>query len=149
MDKDNISRKIFESTHLMVLLSYSLFSIILIGESIIMGWELWALPLIIISNIMSWIMHIRNSFAPRMRTWIYAILMMGTFFFYGIHPTSAYDIAGVMCAIMILYTRADDEGLLTLCMITYYVTFGYDIVIMLRDEVSWDMLLVTRTMLHI
>ena len=149
MDKDSLSRKIFESTHLMVLLSYSLFSIILIGESIIMGWELWALPIIIISNIMSWIMHIRNSLAPRMRTWIYAILMMGTFFFYGIHSTSTYDIAAVMCAIMILYTRADDEGLLTLCMITYYVTFGYDIVIMLRDEVSWDMLLVTRTMLHI
>lgn len=149
MQKDNITRKLFESTHLMVLLSYSLFSIILIGETIIMKWELWAIPLIIISNIMSWIMHIRNSVPTKARTWIYAVLMMGTFFFYGIHPTSTYDIAGVMCAILILYTRADDEGLLTLALITYYITFGYDVLIMLQDLSIWDALLVTRTMLHI
>ncbi|MBQ9342145.1 MAG: hypothetical protein IJK13_01940 [Lachnospiraceae bacterium] len=80
MQKDNITRKLFESTHLMVLLSYSLFSIILIGETIIMKWELWAIPLIVISNIMSWIMHIRNSVPTKARTWIYAVLMMGTFF---------------------------------------------------------------------
>ena len=149
MQRENITKKVFESTHLIVLLSYSLFSVILMGETIIMKWELWAIALIFASNVLSWVMHIGGFFQPKVRTWIYAILMMGTFFFYGIHETSAYDIAGVMCAVIILYTRADDENLITLCMVTYYITFGYDLIIMVNEETEWTSLLVTRTLLHI
>ncbi|MCR5374401.1 MAG: response regulator [Lachnospiraceae bacterium] len=149
MQKNNITRKLFESTHLMVLLSYTLFSVILIGETIIMKWELWAIPLILASNALSWIMHIGGSFPTRIRIWIYAILMMGTFFFYGIHETSAYDIAPVMCAVIILFTRIDDERLLSMCLCTYYITFGYDLIVMVNEGTVWTSLLVTRTLLHI
>ena len=45
------STKLFESSHLTLLISYTIFSGVLIGESLLMGWELWMIVLILASNI--------------------------------------------------------------------------------------------------
>jgi hypothetical protein len=40
---------IFEISHLMILISLSLFSIILIGETYLMGWETWIVFVIVVA----------------------------------------------------------------------------------------------------
>lgn len=80
MDNRAKVMKIFESAHLMVLTSYTVISLILIGETLLMSWEIWVIPIIVISVSACWIMHLRQSLTQRMRTWIFAILMMVTFF---------------------------------------------------------------------
>ena len=133
----------------MLLISYTIFSVILIGESLLMGWEIWALFPIAFGVILSWTMHLTNSVSPDLRIWMYSLLMMGTFFFYGVHDTSTFDLAIVISAVIILYTMTARKRLITLAQCTYYATMVYEIVTMVINGVSFDVLEISRTVLHI
>ncbi|MCR5664705.1 MAG: hypothetical protein K6G17_07540 [Oscillospiraceae bacterium] len=68
----------------------------------------------------------------------------------GIHLTSTFDLALVMCAAIILCTTTGIKFFVTLCQITYFVTFAYDIGAMLLTEPqSFDSLVISRSMLHV
>ena len=149
-NKNNLDDKneLFMSSQLMMLISYTLFSVILIGECFIMGWELWAVFLIVAGVSASWYMHINRIGSDGLRMWIISILMMATFFFYGTHETSTYDLAIVITAVIVLYTMTGIHALLNLCLITYYITMTYELINMVRGGTDFDALLVTRTILH-
>ena len=140
---------LFKTSHMMILIAYTVLSIILIGESLLMSWERWALLIIGISLVISWTIHIRQMLDPHSRLWIYSLLMMGTFFFYGIHETSMFDLATVMAVVIILYTMTGIKELITLCQITYYLTMAYGIIKMLYSEEKPDSLVISRIFLHI
>ena len=143
------SNELFESSHLTLLLSYTIFSAILIGESLLMGWERWMLLLIAAGVVISWILHIRHNTPGRVRIWIYAVLMMGTFFFYGTHITSTFDLAVVISAIIMLYTMTGIKSLITLCQFTYFGTMAYELVSMVAAHEQFDALIITRSILHV
>nr|MCR5452207.1 HAMP domain-containing histidine kinase [Lachnospiraceae bacterium] len=137
-----------KASHLITLMSYTIFSVILIGESILLKWEMWALPLIMIGIIFAWTIHIAELLPTDLRIWTYSILMMVTFFFYGIHFTSMYDIAPVMISVILIFSMTGNGGLVNLCVGTYIITMLYDVVILLRSDTVIDSLVVTRTLLH-
>ncbi len=139
----------FQASHLTLLVSYTIFAIILIAESLLLGWERWAIMIIIVGISMAWFLHIRHNTPPNVRIWVYAILMMGCYFFYGIHQTSTFDLALVMAAIIMLNTMTGKKSLITLCQFTYYVTMGYELVTMILSGERFDALLITRSILHI
>ena len=141
--------EVFKTSHMMILVAYTIFSVILIGESLLMSWEKWALIVIGISLLMSWTIHIRQMLNPHSRLWIYSLLMMGTFFFYGIHETSTFDLAVVMAAVIILYTMTGIKELITLCQVTYYLTMAYEIIQMVYSGKELDSLVISRTFLHL
>jgi len=149
MEEKFEKNELFQASHLMILISYTFFSAILIGESILLSWENWALIIITLGVVMSWGLHIQQRVSSYQRLWIYSILMMGTFFFYGIHKTSMYDAAAVMTAIIILYTMTGIKSLIMLCQVTYYVTFGYDLIRLFYAGEEMDSLVITRTLLHL
>ncbi|MCR5575904.1 MAG: response regulator [Oscillospiraceae bacterium] len=148
--KQNIQKnELFQASHLTILVSFTIFSVILIGEALLLSWEKWALLLISIAVVFSWGLHIRQQGSDRVRLWIYSCLMMCTFFFYGIHLTSTFDLATVMTAVIILYTMTGIKALVTLCQITFFVTMGYDIGAMAVNGAEFDVLTITRLLLHI
>ena len=109
---------LFESSHLTILVSYSIFAAILVVESLLLGWEKWAILLIITGICAAWALHIRHNTPSNVRIWLYAILMMGCYFFYGIHRTSTFDLALVMAAIIMLHTMTGKKAMITLCEFT-------------------------------
>ncbi|MBO6230954.1 MAG: response regulator [Ruminiclostridium sp.] len=148
--KRNIEKnELFQASHLTILLSFTIFCVILIGEAILLSWEKWALFLIVIAVVFSWAIHIRQIIPDKVRLWVYSCLMMAVFFFYGIHQTSTFDLATVMTAVIILYTMTGIKSLVMLCQITFFVTMAYDIAVMIRDGVQFDVLTVTRLLLHV
>ncbi len=149
MEKKLEQNELFQSSHLMILNCYTIFSAILLGESLLLGWEKWALVLIVCAVVASWTLHIRQRLDDTARIWIYSTLMMVTFFFYGIHQTSTFDIAAVMLAVIMIYTMTGIKALITLCQITFYITFAFDIITMVSAGQVMDSLDVTRSMLHI
>ncbi len=112
------SNGLFQTSHLTLLISYTLFSVALIVESFLMGWEKWMLLLVVAGVIVSWVLHIRHDTPAGIRLWIYAVLMMGEFFFYGTHQTSTFDLAVVMSALIMLFTMTGIKSLITLCQFT-------------------------------
>ncbi len=140
--------EMFQSSHLVVLVSFTILSGILLGESLLLGWEKWPLILVATGVFISWLLHIREAFNPLSRLWIYSLLMMATYFFYGIHDTSTFDLAAVMLAVMMLYTMTGVRALVYLCQGTFVLTYLYDILRMLKNGVAFDPLTTTRTIMH-
>lgn len=143
--KDN---ELFRTSHVMILMSYTIFSFVLIIESLLLSWEKWALVLVAACLVVSWIIHIQQRTSEYIRLWIYSVFMMGTFFFYGIHITSTYDLAPVMATVIIIYTMTGVKPLISMCMITYYLTMLYEIGLMLVYKTKFDVLMISRTLLH-
>jgi len=140
---------LFESAHLTILVCYTIFASILVIESLLLGWEKWALILIVIGICSAWILHIRHNTPPNVRIWLYAILMMGCYFFYGIHRTSTFDLALVMAAIIMLHTMTGKKSMITLCEFTFYATIAYEIISMIVDGEAFDVLVISRTAMHL
>ena len=141
--------ELFHSSHLMVLITFTVCTALLIGESILMGWELFILPLICVAVIICWVVHFRQDASPVFRLRIYGILMMCTAFFYGIHRTSTFDLAIVMAMLIILFTTTGMKALITMCQITYYATMAYNLSVMAYEGETFDSLTVTRIILHL
>ena len=138
----------FQASHLMLLIGYTILAVILIVESFLMGWEKWALIPITVGMVFSWIFHIRQLLSTNARLWFYAILMMFSFFFYGIHQTSTYDLAVVMAGIMVLYTLTGKKALINFAVITYYLSMAYAITVMVMSGEQFDSLIISRTVMH-
>ena len=84
-----------------------------------------------------------------MRLWVCSLLMMATFFYYGTHDTSTFDLAVVICVVMFLYTMTGIHSLVTLCQLTYYITMAYEIINLAVGGMKFDSLTLTRTLLHV
>ncbi len=147
MNKNNLNDN-FQASHLLLLIGYTILATILIAESFLMDWEKWALIPIAIGIVVSWVIHIRQIVPPAARIFFYAILMMGSFFFYGVHRTSMFDLATVMAVIMILYTITGLKKLVVFAMVTYYITMTYSVVSMIVDKEAFDELIISRTAMH-
>ena len=148
MSKVKEKSSLFESSHLMLLVCYTIFSIILIAESLLLGWEKWALVLIVFGMGSAWVLHIRHTTPPAVRLWLYAILMMGCYFFYGIHRTSTFDLALVMSGIIIIHTLTGRKSLITLCELTFIITMIYELASMAVEGEKFDALIISRSLLH-
>ncbi len=148
-EKNITKDELFISSHLMMILTYTLFAAILIVETFVMGWEKWAVLLIFAGVVTAWYIHFSGIGDDILRLWICAVLMMATFFFYGTHETSTFDLAVVICVVMFLYTMTGIHSLVTLCQVTYYLTLAYELYNLYTGGTVFDALLVSRTLLHI
>ena len=147
MDKNN--DELFISSHLMMLLTYTIFSVILVAEIFVMDWEKWMTFLILGGVLLSWYIYFSNIGSGRMRLWVCSLLMMATFFYYGTHDTSTFDLAVVICVVMFLYTMTGIHSLVTLCQLTYCITMAYEIINLAVGGMKFDSLTLTRTLLHV
>ncbi|MCR4604774.1 MAG: response regulator [Eubacterium sp.] len=149
MNKKIDNNEIFEHAHMVILISFTLFSIALICESILMKWEVWAIILVIAALIVSWVLHIGSILSTTARMWLYSFLMMAVYFFYGTHLTSTFDIAAVITVVMIVYIMTGQKKLILECMISYYITMAYDVIAYLVNGYKFDSLEISRIMLHL
>ena len=136
-------------THIMILIVYTIATMVLTGESFLLGWEKSAVILLNIGVITSWIIHIASNIPDLTRLWIYLVLTMLSFFFYGIHETSIYDLAPVMIVVILMYSATEMYSVIRFCVGTYYFTMIYDLVfVMTSSEFEFTPLTITRTLLH-
>ena len=140
---------VLSGSHLIILIGNTVMSSMLVFESLRNHWETWAVVLIIIMGIMCWILHVIQFGSSSERIWIYAVCMMMTFFFYGVHPTSRFDMSVVMGAIIMLFAMAGVGSLILMAQITYYITIGYNLVDYFLGGGKFDPLTISRTVLHV
>lgn len=136
-------------THLIILLCYTIFTIVLTGESILLGWDMEAVMLLLAGLVASWVLHVSGKLAETVRQWVYVILTMLAFFFYGIHETSIYDLAPVMIVVIIMYISTEMYSIINFCMAAYFFTICYDFVFIVGRSIEFTSLMITRTLLHL
>ncbi len=142
-------KELYESSHLVILISYTIFVIMFLVDTFIRDWEKWPLVLVFAGLIISWTMHIRNNPGDYQRIWFYAAMIMCTLFMYGTHDSSTFDLAVVASVVIILFTITSIKGLTYLCQITYYITMGYGLFNLYRMGETFSVNLINRTVLHV
>ena len=73
-------------------------------ESILMGWEFWVPPLVVIGIIAVWVMNILEKPDYNIRKVGYLIFAMLVIFYHGVHDTSFFDVAIVIILAMSTYS---------------------------------------------
>ena len=124
------------ATHLLILLCYTIFTIVLAGETLLLGWEIGAVILLMLGVLVSWGIHIAGKIPESISIWLYFVQTMLAFFFYGTHESSIYDLAPVMLTIILIYSTTETYTLIRLCVVTYFLTMFYDFIFVLND--SWS-----------
>lgn len=136
------------AAHLMILLCNTIFTFVLIGESFLLGWERGAVLLLVLGLAAGWVIHITSKIPEAVRLWLYFILTMLAFFFYGIHETSIYDLAPVMIGVIIMYSVVEIYSIIRLCVVIYFFIMCYDFVFVLGLAADFTPLVITRILLH-
>ena len=137
-----------KATHLLILVVYSIFTVVLMGESVLMHWETGAVVLLLIGLIVSWSIHITQRVPSNIRFWFYFIMSMLSCFFYGIHETSMYDLAPLMILIIMLFGVAENYYAIRLIVATYFFIMVYDFLFVVSGDMQISVLTVTRSILH-
>ena len=135
--------------HLIVLIVCTIMIVALTGEAYLLGWETGAIVLLLLGLAASWFIHIKEKASETVRLWLYFILSMLAVFFYGSHETSIFDLAPLMLVIILLFSVVEKYSIIRLCVITYFLTMGYDFVFVLGDSLELTPLFITRTLLHV
>ena len=119
-------------------------------ETIVAGWEMWVIPIIIIGTIGIWWMHLTQRTNIYTRTNIYFIFAAFLVFFHGIHDISYYDVSIVVLILMATFTVADRPPLLNLIMLEYVLIMGLQFFTQYKNsEVDLTPVSLIRTVLHV
>ena len=115
-------------THLMVLLWNTILSVSMIVFTLSHGQGPTAAVLLSAGLIVCWTVHLTARLPAQTRLWLYTILLMLTFFYYGTHEESVFDMAPVIVGFILVYISTEDPRFVRLCAVVYVVTMVYDFI---------------------
>ncbi len=133
-----------------ILILVSLSCIGLTLESLLLNWEFWVPPLLIIGTVLAWAMHITKRPDERMRENCYFLYAMFAFFYHGIHTTSFFDVVVVYSLVIIVFSIMNRVRMIMLILAEYLVLMGIQIYLALQsNDPVMDRLVISRIILHI
>ena len=135
-------------SHLIILISYTVFTMALLLESVLLGWEMQESFEIAVGLLICWALHIAGRVPESVEKWLCFALGMVGFAFYGGHLTSLYDLAPVMIMIIIVQFAAEAYDMIRLCVIVYFAVLLYGVLFAFRDSLDFTPLTVSRLLLH-
>ncbi len=148
MNTKSETNDLFRTAHSVLLIGYSIFVVMHCTITFLLGWEKWILIPILAGLIAAWGLHLSQTFTDNQRLWLTAGFMMCTYFIYGTHQTSTYDLSVVMAAIIMLFIMTRVKGVITLCQITFYITISYDLIMIAKDGYEFGILDACRIVMN-
>ncbi len=133
-----------------IILLVSIACIGLTVESIMMGWEFWVPPLIIIGTIGLWVMNLSGKPEFEIRQILYMVYAMLTVLFHGVHETSLFDCSIVMVLVMIAFSFFGKTYMMNAFAFEYVCIMVLQLVSAgMKKSVEFDGLNISRVILHV
>ena len=129
MGKRTKEKDIWLESQLVMATAYTILTAALMAVTIVLGWELWMVPLLAIALVFVWVLHIMQGLTERIRTYNYVILILIEFFFYSTHSTSFFDIPILLILILMLFMLIDELPALYMTLFMYALALIYHCVI--------------------
>ncbi len=148
MNTKSETNDLFKTAHSVLLIGYSIFVAMHCTITFLLGWEKWILIPILAGLIAAWGLHLSQTFTDNQRVWLTAGFMMCTYFIYGTHQTSTYDLSVVMASIIMLFIMTRVKGVITLCQITFYITITYDLITIAKGGESFEVIDICRIVMN-
>ena len=132
-----------------IILVMSLACVGLTIESILLKWEFWVPPLIIIGTVLMWVMNIlqKPDYIIR-RAYCLGFAMLSVFY-YGIHETSLFDVVLVVVLAMVVFSFFNRVYMMYLFLIEYAAVMFTHLILALDGEgMTFEPVQVSRVILH-
>ena len=149
MSNQDYSTENQRTIHLIILFGHTFFTLLLSGEAIYLGWEMWAIPVVYLGLAVCWSLHLMQAFMPKQRLWIYELMQMVMFFFYGVHDESFFDLTPVIVLVILAYHMTGMIGYVYLAIGTYLLTVLYDLLLLGGENTTLTTFKITRIVLHL
>lgn len=134
--------------HLIILIVCTILEALLTLETVLMGWEIGAVILLLIALMVSWILHATEKLGGKARIWLYFIQTMLALFFYGIHETSIFDLAPLMIVVIFLFSLAEKPLLGDLAVACFCFIMAYDYIFVVGGKADLNALTISRAVFH-
>ncbi|MBR1853339.1 MAG: response regulator [Lachnospiraceae bacterium] len=151
-DKNSLTaeKERINSIHLSMVIVASIGGASLVAESIMMGWEIWMVPLFAAGLVALWWIHISQMWTPGIREKCYVAYLIAAAFFHGAHETSFFDVALMSCLMMITLAQVDDIRFEYYALTEYLVVLAMQFYLAVRGgTLLTDPLGISRILLHI
>lgn len=125
------------SMHLLMACTLSILSLLLTLITLTMSWELWTVPMMAVSCLVVWWLHIGRIGSDLLYENICTGLLLVEFFFFGVHKSSLHDIPLVACVVMLLLSLLARKRLLYLAVALYAFQLLYHFFFL--DTINADM----------
>ncbi|MCR4721536.1 MAG: response regulator [Lachnospiraceae bacterium] len=148
-NKQSDNQTLFQAAHMMCLIAMTVASAALLVVGILLNWEKWPMIPIFAAVIFCWVIHLQQNFSDRHRIIIFCMVLMGLLFYYGIHPTSTFDLSVTACIGIVLCATTGVKKLITVCVITFCISFFYNVIIIISETPELlDALMFSRIIYH-
>lgn len=149
LKKSPDNQTLFQAAHMMSLIAMTVASAALGVEGILLDWEKWPMIPIFAAVIFCWVIHLQQTFSDRNRITIFCMVLMGLLFYYGVHPTSTFDLSVTACIGIVLCATTGVKKLISICVATFCISFFYNIVLILSESPElFDALMFSRIVYH-
>ncbi len=119
-------------------------------ESILLGWEFWVPPILIIGAISLWYMNITGKPEYKVRRVAYLVYAMLMVFYHGVHASSYYDIAIVSILVMVVYSFFDVAYMMNMFLSEYFILFFIQLYLNRNSYyVSFEVINISRIILYL
>ncbi len=129
-------------------LSYTAFALGLILENRIMRWETWTVVFLLLSVIFAWWIHLKQPLTESGRVYVLAAVYYSAVFYQGVHESSLFDVALIMCFIFFLFSLTDELKIFDIGVLLYFSLLAYQSVFHFGWSLIYDPLTLSRVILH-
>ena len=132
-----------------ILLFISLACIGLTIESVLMGWEFWVPPLIIIGIVALWVMNLSEEPNYKIRAVMDFVFACLAIVYHGVHETSFFDVALVVSFVMVALSFMDHIYMMNLLLFEYVIVMIIQFVLFSHSSAVLGTLEISRIFLHV
>ncbi|MBQ4231854.1 MAG: hypothetical protein II699_01120, partial [Lachnospiraceae bacterium] len=100
--------------HVLLLIVFTVFGILLGVIIVISGWDTGALFPLTCAAVSMWVVHIMDLGTPSQRIYFYVTLILLALIYYGYHDGPITDIPIILCLLIILLARVKDRKLISI-----------------------------------
>ena len=138
------------NVHMVMVIVTSLGGIGLVIEGMLLDWEFWVLPLIMIGIIGMWALYITQPLTIRIREGIYVAFILFLAVFHGVHYTSFFDVSLMSVLMMITLAGTGRKEYQDYTLIEYIVVVIAQYYLAMKNGgLSTDALTISKILLHI
>ncbi|MBP5465122.1 MAG: response regulator [Treponema sp.] len=135
--------------HRSALIVASLLFIALIVETLVMQWETWAVAYLLVGILLMWICHFSRTISLSHRVPMYVVIILGTFFFYGIHKTSLFDVPIIGIIMLSVFLMMECDWAIYLGGVFYFLVLAWQFFVLRNTDVFVSTLEVSRMIMDI
>ena len=121
------SKDLQNALHLVILIAYSIYALLLAANIIIMGRQLWPIPLILAGLSAAWFIHVAQPVEAGIRIWVYGFFAVILVFFFALLTDNIYDLTPTVLIGILLFSLAGELGIVYLYALSYYIYFLFDL----------------------